>query len=344
MNLSALLSSQIADVVEKFVSSAVGNVITTAVPLVTIALTLSLMLQGLMMMMSPSGQPLSELLKRFVGIAMISTFATAGGFYQSSFSGIIMGLPEEMSTSLLSGTGISGDSITDLVDSSLTAGLDIILDLSEEGSWRQWGPYIIAALFAIILIAVCGLTIAYVIVAKVLLAITVAFGPAFIFLLLFKATRGLFSKWMGSVINYAVLMVLLAAVLSFLMAFFETVLIDVRDEKVPYWDGILASGILGVAAVVATLKLPGLASSWGGGIASTLLGFLPSSMAAGPGPAAPGPTPTPTPTPTPNPEPRPGPGPSPGGSDKGGGNGGSGNSGGNQGGQSSNLKYARPRR
>lgn len=342
MELSALLSTQIADVVERFVSSAVGNVIITAVPLVTIALTLSLMLQGLMMMISPSGQPLSELLKRFVGIAMVSSFATAGGFYQTQFAGMIMGLPEEMSTALLSGTGISASNITELVDSSLTAGLDIILDLSEEGSWRKWAPYLLASLFAVILIVVCGLTLAYIIVAKVLLAITVAFGPAFIFMLLFKATRGLFSKWMGSVINYAVLMVLLAAVLSFLMSFFETVLIDVRDDRIPYWDGILASGILGVAAVVATLKLPGLASSWGGGIASTLLGFLPVSVAAGlsrsTGPAAPNPTPTPTPSP------ESGSSPSPGGTNTGSGGantGGGGNAGGNQPGQASNLKYAR---
>lgn len=305
MNLSELLSTQIESVVDNFVSGAVGNVITTAVPLVTIALTLSLMLQGLMMMVSPSGQPLSELLKRFFGIAMISTFATAGGFYQASLASMIMNLPEEMSTALLSGTGISASNITEMIDNSLSVGMEIIVDLSNEGNWRKWAPYMMAALFAVILIVVCGLALAYIIVAKVLLAITVAFGPAFIFLLLFKSTRGLFSKWIGSVINYAVLMVLLAAVLSFLMAFFDTVLTDVRDDLVPYWEGILATGILGTAAVVATLKLPGLASSWGGGIASTLLGFLPASVAGGlsraSGPAAPAPT-SPQPEASPNPE------------------------------------------
>lgn len=305
MNLSELLSTQIESVVDNFVSGAVGNVITTAVPLVTIALTLSLMLQGLMMMASPSGQPLSELLKRFFGIAMISTFATAGGFYQANLASMIMNLPEEMSSALLAGTGISASNITEMIDDSLAVGMDIIVELSLEGNWRKWAPYMMAALFAVILIVVCGLALAYIIVAKVLLAITVAFGPAFIFLLLFKSTRGLFSKWVGTVINYAVLMVLLAAVLSFLMSFFQTVLTDVRDDVVPYWEGILATGILGTAAVVATLKLPGLASSWGGGIASTLLGFLPVSIAAGlaratTGPAAPAPT-SPQPEASPNP-------------------------------------------
>lgn len=341
MNLSELLSTQIESVVDDFVSGAVGNVITTAVPLVTIALTLSLMLQGLMMMVSPSGEPLSELLKRFFGIAMISTFATAGGFYQATLASMIMGLPEEMSTALLAGTGVSASNITELIDTSLATGLDIILDLSNEGSWRKWAPYMLAALYAVILIVVCGLALAYIIVAKVLLAITVAFGPAFIFLLLFKSTRDLFGKWVGSVINYAVLMVLLAAVLSFLMSFFEVVLTDVRDDKVPYWNGILASGILGAAAVVATLKLPGLASSWGGGIASTLLGFLPASIAGGlsraSGPGAPGAPPTPTPTPAPAP-PKPEASPNPGGGQAPGGQGPS-TAGGEAG--KSQLKYAR---
>ncbi|WP_193061072.1 type IV secretion system protein [Halomonas sp. 3A7M] len=338
MELGAILSSQIEDVVDLFVTSAVGNVVTTAVPLVTIALTMSLMLQGLMMMVSPSGEPLSDLLKRFVGIAMISSFATAGGFYQSELASMIMGLPEEMSTALLVGTGISAENITDLVDNAIQAGLAIIVDLSADGNWRNWGPYFLAAMFATILIVVCGLTLAYILVAKVLLAVTVAFGPAFIFLLLFKSTKGLFSKWIGSAINYALLMVLLAAVLSFLMSFFEVVLADVRDEKLPYWDGILSSGILGVAAVVATLKLPGLASSWGGGIASSLLGFLPSSSSGkGSGPAPPPPKPDPTPD-----------GPSPTGqipgaqAIPGAGEGGKGgNTGGNAGNSASNLKYAR---
>ncbi|WP_427047283.1 type IV secretion system protein [Halomonas casei] len=338
LQLGRILTDQIEATIDGFVTGAIGNVLVTAVPLVTIALTMSLMLQGLMMMVSPSGQPLSELLKRFFGIAMISSFATAGGFYQSQIANMIMTAPEEMSTALLAGTGITSSNITDLIDTSVESALDIINDLIREGGWRDWTPYLLAGLFTVIVAVVCGLSLAYLLVAKILLAIVVAFGPAFIFLLLFKSTRDLFGKWVGSVINYAILMVLLAAVLSFMMSFFESVLAQVKDGELQYFEGVIASSMLGIAAVVATLKLPGLASSWGGGIASTLLGFLPSAVTQGLGRisgAAPNaPTPPPTPTPTPGSPPGSPPGPAPGSSP-------SAPGGQNQNAAPSTLKYAR---
>ena len=117
--------------------------------------------------------------------------------------------------------------------------------------------------------------------SKILLAIVVAFGPAFIFMLLFKPTKPLFSKWIGSVINYSILLVLLAAVVGIMVDMYGNAMDSAANGDANLVSAAASTGIIAIASIVATLKLPGLASSWGSGISSNLLGFMPGAAMAG---------------------------------------------------------------
>ena len=283
MQISRDLSDGVDTITTEFVDGALGNVISIAIPLITIALTMSFMLRGAMMMVSPGSDALSDLLKRFLGVALIVSFAGAGGFYQTQLADMALGLPDDIANAVLTGTGLGGADLAELIDNTILAGMDVAEENLDNAGIMSGGltSMVMGAYFIACVVIVCGLAMAYILVSKILLAITVAFGPVFIFLLLFKSTKEMFGKWLGSMINYALLIVLLAAVLSIVMNFFQAALDQTASGDVTYFSGLFSAGMIALAAIVATLKLPGLSSSWSSGVSSSLLGFLPASMAGG---------------------------------------------------------------
>lgn len=282
MDIAQQLSDYIDSIVDSFVMSTLANVITMAVPLVAIAMVMGFMLRGVMMMLSPGGQPLSELIKKFASTAIILSFAGAGGFYQTQIAEMIMALPDEIATTVLTGEAAAVGSLAEVIDNAVAESLKVIRQAIDQVGLSGAGlmSILIAGQFIIVTTIIAGITLAYVLVSKVMLAITVAFGPAFIFLLLFKPTKGLFSKWLGSVINYGILLILLAAVVGIMVNLYSNSMQSVANGDANLVVAGATTGIIAIAAVVATLKLPGLASSWGSGISSNLLGFLPASAAA----------------------------------------------------------------
>ncbi|NGE86058.1 hypothetical protein G5604_21770 [Escherichia coli] len=74
------------DTIDKVLNSAVASNVSTliseATPVVAIFLTISLMVRGVYSALNPGGgEPLSELIRQYVTIAIILSFATAGGLY-----------------------------------------------------------------------------------------------------------------------------------------------------------------------------------------------------------------------------------------------------------------------
>ncbi|WP_341850225.1 type IV secretion system protein [Escherichia coli] len=68
---------------------------------------------------------------------------------------------------------------------------------------------------------ICGIGAGLVLMAKLLLAITVCFGPIFIFCLLFKPLYGMFNKWLGSMVNYGLVTILLSMLFGLMIKFYQ---------------------------------------------------------------------------------------------------------------------------
>ena len=69
--------------ITSMVSANVATIISDVTPLVATCLTIKLMMQGLYSMFNPgAGDSLSSLIKEYLSIALILSFATAGGWFQ----------------------------------------------------------------------------------------------------------------------------------------------------------------------------------------------------------------------------------------------------------------------
>ena len=124
------VTSQIFDymdtVVAEFVASNLSVIIQTVTPLIGLGLTMSLMIRGLYGMISPGGEPLTDLLQRFVGYAIIISFASAGGWYQTEIANVALKTPDEFSKVLIVNGSDGGqqNKIASTIDTAIDKSLD----------------------------------------------------------------------------------------------------------------------------------------------------------------------------------------------------------------------------
>ncbi|HCO9552438.1 TPA: type IV secretion system protein, partial [Escherichia coli] len=82
--------------ITSMVSANVATIISDVTPLVATCLTIKLMMQGLYSMFNPgAGDSLSSLIKEYLSIALILSFATAGGWFQQDLVNVALHMPDD---------------------------------------------------------------------------------------------------------------------------------------------------------------------------------------------------------------------------------------------------------
>ena len=269
------VTSQIFDymdtVVAEFVASNLSVIIQTVTPLIGLGLTMSLMIRGLYGMISPGGEPLTDLLQRFVGYAIIISFASAGGWYQTEIANVALKTPDEFSKVLIVNGSDGGqqNKIASTIDTAIDKSLDTAKKAFENAGFTSGAGIASAFLGCMILLTsafVCGIGAGLILMAKFLLGITVCFGPIFIYCLLFDATRELFTKWIGSVINFSLVTILLSAVFGLMIAFYSKAVAAAAQGDTPILVPVFTASLLAVVTWFVLKNIPEMASSWGQGI------------------------------------------------------------------------------
>lgn len=263
------------EVSKEFVAANLGVIIATITPVVAIALTIHLMVEGLFTMVRGTGVPLTDLVGRFIRYGIICSIATAGGWYQTDLAAVALNTPDEFAQILIiDGRGAESEGqMASTIDKALDDGLTTAkkaFDNAGVTSGAGLASFLLAAGVLISTIMICGIGAALIILAKFVLAIAVCFGPIFIFCLLFKSTQMLFSKWIGSIINYGLLTILLAAVFGLMMKFYGRSIEAAASPNpdTPILVPIVTCGLLTVVSWFVLKKIPDLASSWGSGVSA----------------------------------------------------------------------------
>ncbi|EPR5023047.1 TPA: type IV secretion system protein [Pseudomonas aeruginosa] len=259
---------------KELVASNLSTITTTITPFVGLCLTISLMVDGAFKLYGGDGEPLSNMLKKFTFWAFVLSVATAGGWYQQSLADVALKTPDEFASILVIGgksAGTQQGEIANTIDRALTDGLETARTaFSNAGVMSGAGlaSFFLAVSVLMTTAIICGVGFALILLAKFFLAITVCFGPIFIMCLLFDSTRELFSKWIGSVLNFGFMTVLLAAVFGLLMKFYGNAIQAAASPAAsfPILVPILTCTLLTVVGLVVLFQVPGLASSWGSGV------------------------------------------------------------------------------
>lgn len=222
-----------------------------------------------------------DLIYRFIAWAVILGVAMNIGNYTNIVVTIVNELPTELANTI---SGTPATPVTNGLDGLLDLYYNAMQKMFDEVGFADVGGMVLAAVVCAILL-ICAVpfivaSAAFMLLAKIMSAVLLVLGPIFIVLALFPATRQYFSLWVGQVVNYVLMLVVLQILATIQISF----LTDVMNTSVDLT--MLTSLTIGAASMlffVVVLKVPDLTSALSNGMAITGFGSAYRALGAGRG-------------------------------------------------------------
>lgn len=133
----------------------------------------------------------------------------------------------------------------------------------------NWGPYIFAAVFYVVMAVLIGFAIFLIILSKMFMWLLLALAPIFIILLLFGATTRFFSGWLSAIVQYFVVQVLVYAFLAFYVSLIQQsidTLNGVANSKSATWATIGPVVLLAIIGILLLSQINNVAAAIAGGV------------------------------------------------------------------------------
>lgn len=263
------LFNKIDTTTASFVTDISSNAIAAITPAVTVGLTLAFITFALLIIRGAVDMPVMDFLGRSVRIGIITSVALAGGLYQTEIASAIQSSPDDLAQALIS-SPTSGATASSLIDTAADKGFTKAQQAFEKaGIFGQNG--IAYAVYGFIIMLATGVLVAiggaFVLLAKIALAILAGLGPLFILALLWQPTARFFEMWTAQVLNYGLLIVLFSSIFGLMMSIFTGYMDDLKfDGAMNLGYAIGGSVILAVAMILILLQLPAIASGLAGGV------------------------------------------------------------------------------
>ena len=266
-------------VIAGFASTVSSQVMVAVTPVLRAALILWVVGWGLLIMSGTVHQPVREFLRRLLRNGVILTFATSAGYYQGTVAELVRTVPDDLASVILGaepvvGPGLdptgAGSALGALIDRAAGQGLAAANDtLAKGGLLTEDGIvfYTFGVLLLLSTVALVSVGGAILITAKLVLGILVALGPLFIAALLFAATRRFFERWTAMVVTYGLLVVLFAALFTFLLGVYGHYMTRVRlDGSVNAGYAVAGALILSVVSILVLREVKPLAIGLASGV------------------------------------------------------------------------------
>lgn len=220
-----------------------------------------------------------DITKRFVSWGIILGLGMNLQGYNETVLPLVANLGDNLSQ-IFSGSPTSNASALDALATQLLDAIDKNMEETDSLTMPFGiGEYLrIVANNTIILICFAVFLViaaAYIVLAKVFLAILAVLGPVFITFALFPATRNLTSQWAMQVLNYSLFMLFINITGGIFLSYLSESMqgADFLDDAT-----ILHALLSTLMFVIILLKLPELASGLSGGIAANGFGNLVSAV------------------------------------------------------------------
>lgn len=287
IQLFSQLFTRIDTITSTFVSSISSNVISQVTPVISAGLTVSFIFYGFLVARGAVDSSIMDYLYRCFKIAVIVSFAVAGGIYQSSIADVITTAPDEFATAILpSASEAQGSAAANLMDKAASIGFEKAGDAWDKISVMEMGHAVALAIIGLLIILATIILTAvgasFLLVAKIALAVLAGLGPMFIFALIFKPTQKFFEAWSGQIFTYFFMIVLVSSVFGVMMQLFTTYVSSMEI------DGVMSQAasvggclILSTVTLVIFLQIPSMAASLGGGLSVNMWGAVNTARSLG---------------------------------------------------------------
>ncbi|OBY05300.1 conjugal transfer protein TrbL [Rhizobium leguminosarum bv. trifolii] len=266
----SFVDGQFKSPLENFISSGTSNIASWISGPLTAALTLYVVLYGYLVLRGSVQEPILEFAFRAMKLAIIVMLVRNASEYQTYVTNIFFEtLPREISQALNSGTAPSASTFDGLLDK----GQKCAKEIWARATWPAdivtgiGGMMAIGARFTV---AAIGYIVS--LYARLALAIVLAIGPIFVALAMFQSTRRFTESWIGQLVNFVILQVLVVAIGSLLISCIDTTFTAVESYTDVMMRPVALCAIC-LAALYVFYQLPGIASALAAGGASLIYGY-----------------------------------------------------------------------
>lgn len=254
------------------VSSKSAALCTALAPIALTGATIYLIVMAFAIARGDGGDPVHTIVWKSLRMAFIAGIALSAGTYQTN---LIEGTAALESALIESMSGMQ--SVGALIDEFAKPFDELGVQLWNQavvGFWPNFGLMAAAGAVAIAECFIFCLGLGFYLLAKVALAIVLAVGPAFFLCAMWPATEKYTESWIGQVLNYVVLKVLVATSIVMLTSFVSqyaahiSTTPDTANVISATTSLLLCCGALGVVM----LNLPQVAAALSGGVSIAGIG------------------------------------------------------------------------
>lgn len=215
-------------------------------------------------------QPITDLLWRFFVLSSVCFFAFTAPYYADTLIPMVNNIPFDLSEPFISG---GADSLQNAADDLIAENTEIIGEMWDRAKFVSWSGVDLNNFanvsYASVVVGIlgnlyAGIGLFFLVIAKLMINVLLAIGPAFIAAAFFAATRTYFSLWVNQVVNYIVLTTLFAVIFSIQLSLI-TDLVTITDGRLPP-DRVNKIFVVYIISLATLFAVPVLASSLSGGM------------------------------------------------------------------------------
>lgn len=266
MGIATQIEQGINQMLTTFVSDKSADVCVMLVPVALVSITIYVIMMGYSVARGEVRHSLMTPLWKLVKLAFVVTVALSAGQYQAHIIKAFYGIQDGMI-----GAFSQSGSVGAVIDEFMVPYQELSRVIGQDASKEIVPNLTLYVALAVVLIAqvmIFAVGIGLVILSKVALTLIMAVGPAFILCAAFPATQRFTESWIGQVLNYVLLNILVVAAFTmlsfFAKQFADQVLLSYADDSQIINDCVTLM-IVSAALVVVMLNLNAIASALGGG-------------------------------------------------------------------------------
>ncbi|MBU9348641.1 type IV secretion system protein [Burkholderia multivorans] len=253
-----------------FANDVSSRAISAAAPVISAGLTLSFIFYGLLVSRGAVDASIKDFFWRCFKISIIVAIATSGGLYQSQIVDAIQKTPDELASALVPSSA-QGSTAASAIDQAAATGFQKATEAFENSGIFTEQGLAYAAIGVLLLLGTLlftGIGGAFMLLAKIALALLAAIGPIYIYTLLFKSTQRFFENWVGQCVNHGLIFVFVTMIFGFLLAIFQHYMNQFNFDGTQNIGGAVGGCLLiAVVSVLILIQVPNFASGLAGGLA-----------------------------------------------------------------------------
>lgn len=261
--------SQVDLTVDSFIIDGYSRMRTAFETPLQIGLMIFVAISGLLLLTGRLQVSFRDALGKLAVMLFVYVLATNADFYTGYLVQLLVKGPASISDVLVGGSGGQDSAMDQFYGTGMDAGSKL---------WNRGSLYTLSPLFGAMTVYVITLGVAayaafLLALSKIALAVLLILSPMFALFYLFGPTRKLFDGWLGQMIHYALVPILVYGVLALILAIAQAQVqvIDASADTATF-PQVLSLALAGVVAILLLIQIPYVAAGIAGGVALTTMG------------------------------------------------------------------------